>query len=110
MHAQRSAIALRQHLEIPTGLRRFHRPKSVLLSGYWKIVGVIARDLQEDSAVWAALICLTSGVQETRAKAQTGCHMLAISHGMAHRLKRCFMRAVHLHIRQQRHVVTRAEL
>src|SRR6202171_4158693 len=72
MHAQRTAAALGQHVEIATRLRRLDHAESSLLTGYRDILGVIGGDLQEYAAVRAPLVSLSGGMQETRAELGAG--------------------------------------
>src|SRR6185437_10670669 len=92
------------------GLRRFYDSEGVLLSGHRKIVRIIAGNLQEHAGVRAAFVSLSGGMKETRAKAQAGCHLLAVAHSMANHLQRFLMRGVHFDVSQQGHIVAWIEL
>src|SRR5215467_13534847 len=70
MHAQRAPPTLRKHREVSARLRRLDDSKCVFLFRNWKIIGVVAGDLQEDTAVRPSLIGLARGVQKARAKSQ----------------------------------------
>src|SRR5579864_9183755 len=110
MHTQRSPFAIGQHLKVSTGLRRLYGSECVLLPRNRQIDSIVAGNLQEHASVRAAFIGLSGGMQETRAKAQAGCNVLTIAHGMAHGLQCFFMRTVHLDESQQGHVIARIEL
>src|SRR5579863_8034156 len=59
MDAKRPAAAFGQHGEITASLRCFHDAEGVFLVRYFDIDGVIARDLEEDTRVGPAFVCLT---------------------------------------------------
>ena len=59
MGAERTALALHQDLEIPSCLSRLDYAERVFLVRHRQIEGVVARDLQEDARVRAALIGLS---------------------------------------------------
>ena len=68
--AQRPPAALREHLEVAARLRGLDRRRRCSAARALEVLRVVARDLQEDAAVRAALVRLTGGVQEARAEAQ----------------------------------------
>ena len=70
MDAQRAAAAFGENGEIAAGLRSFYDAERVFLVGHRQIDGVIARDLQKNAAVGAALVGLARGVKEAFAASQ----------------------------------------
>src|ERR1700674_1619374 len=86
VYAQCAAAAFRKNREVAAGLRGLHDPEGVLLPGHWKILGIVAGDLQEDAAIGTAFVGLSSGVQEARAKAENGGHFFPVAHGVPDRL------------------------
>src|SRR5579871_142278 len=87
MHSQRTPFAIGQYLKVSPSLSRLYGSECVLLSWHRQINSIVARDLQEHASVRTAFVGLSSGMQETRAKAQAGCNVLAITHSMAHGLQ-----------------------
>jgi hypothetical protein len=81
MNAQRSSIAFRQNVEVASGLRGFDDSESVLLFRDRQVLRVFASDLEEDAAVRAAFVGLSSGVQEAGAEAETGRDALTVADG-----------------------------
>ena len=92
MYAQRAASALGQYCEISAGLRRFDDAKSIFLSGDGKIRCVVACNLQEHAAVWAAFIGLPRGMQKARAKAEARRGAQPVADQPAHMLQRLAVR------------------
>ena len=82
MHAQRTAAALREHLEIAARLRRFDYAKSIFLAGHREIGGIIACDLQEHAAVRPALVRLAGRMEKAWPKSEASSHAFGITHGM----------------------------
>src|ERR1700722_1731069 len=72
MHPQSTAVAVSQHLEIATSLRRFHNAECVFLAGYGKVRGVVAGNLQKYSGVRSALVRLSGGMQKPGTKSEAG--------------------------------------
>ena len=105
MDPQRAASAFRQHLEISAGLRRFHDAEGVFLAGHGQVGGIVAGDLQKDSAVRSALVGLPGGVQEARTKSETGGHVLLVAQRVAHFLQKRFVLGIHLDVSQQGEVI-----
>src|SRR5260221_12520673 len=87
MHAQRTAAALGQHVEIATGLRGLDHAESSLLTGYREILRGIGGDLQKYAVVWTALISLTGGMQKTWTKFGTSGDMAGIPGLQPHALQ-----------------------
>src|SRR5260370_40814207 len=108
MHAQRTAAALGQHVEIATGLRGLDHAESSLLTGYREILRVIGGDLQKYAVVWTALISLTGGMQKTWTKFGTSGDMAVVAHLQPHVLQGVDMRAIALDIGEQRHIIASA--
>jgi len=58
--AERTApLALHQDLEIPSRLSRLDYAERIFLGRHRPIEGIVARDLQEDACVRAALVSLS---------------------------------------------------
>jgi hypothetical protein len=72
METKHPAPTFGQHLEIAPGFCRLDDSEGVFLVGNREILGVIARDLQENAAVRSALVGLPGRVQEPGAELQTG--------------------------------------
>src|SRR5580704_6158881 len=79
MDAQEAPVAFGQHFEVAARLRRLDDAKGVFLIRHLQIGGVIAGDLQEHAAIWAAFVGLPGRMQEPRPKAKTGGDVLAIA-------------------------------
>ena len=62
MHAQGAAAAFGEDVEVAASLGGFNHAERIFLAGDGEIGSVIAGDLQEDSAVWAAFVGLSSGM------------------------------------------------
>ena len=58
-YPDRDAVALREDLEIPSGLGRFDHTERVLLSRHGQIDGVVTGDLQKHAGVRPALVGLS---------------------------------------------------
>ena len=98
MDSQGPAITFGQHCEVASGLRRFHYPECVFLLWHRQVVLVVAGDLQEDSAVGAAFVGLSGGVQEARAEAQAGGNVLFVADTHAQRLQKRFVVGIHFDV------------
>ena len=105
MHSQRPPIPLAQYLEISTGLRGLYYSKRELLAGHRQVGCFVAGDLQEDSRIGTAFVCLSGGVQEARAKAEARGRLLAIAQRVAHCLQSFLISFVHLDVAKQRCVI-----
>ena len=66
-------------MEVAARLRRLHDAESVLASRHGNVLRVVARDLEEDSAVGPAFVGLPGGVQEARAEAEARRHAPGIA-------------------------------
>src|SRR5882672_157831 len=108
MNTQRSPPAFRKHVKISTRLRRFYGAKSIFLSGHGKIGGIIARDLQKDATVRAALVSLSGRVQEARSKAETCRDLLLVTHNVSEFLQHLFVFGVHCDVGERGEVIARA--
>ena len=75
------------------------------MSGHRQIRGIVARDLQEDAGIRAALVGLPGGVKEARPEAEARGHALFVANRVANRLKLRFVRVVHLDVAEQREVI-----
>src|SRR6185295_17098667 len=82
VHAQGAAVALGKHLEVAPRLRGFDNAEGIFLPRHRNVYLIVASDLQEDATVRPALVCLSCGVQEARAEAETGRNALAVADGM----------------------------
>jgi len=109
VHAQGAPAAFRQHREIAAGLRRLDHAEGVLLSRHGKVGGIIAGNLKEHAAVWAALLGLSRGVQEARAKAEAGGHFLGVAHQVANALQRALILRVHGDVAEHGKIVARPD-
>src|SRR5690242_9206500 len=96
MHAQGAPASLHEHGKIAARLRRFHHSESKFLSRDRKILGVVASDLQKDSRVRPAFVCLTGRMKEPWSKAEAGRDLLLVPHSMPDLLQAFFMLCVHL--------------
>src|SRR6266567_8773806 len=108
MHAQRTATAVGQDLEVSPGLRGFHHSESVFLAGDGYVVRVVTRDLQEHAAVGAAFVGLSSRMQKARAEAEARSNVFSIANGVANFLQLRFVRFIHLNIAEHGEVIARA--
>jgi len=95
VHAKRPSPALRKYRKIAARLRRFDHPKRIFLFRDWDIVGIVASDLQEDTAVGSAFIGLACRVQKPRPKSQHCRQLLGVSDRMADALESGFILGVH---------------
>src|SRR5258708_1852313 len=109
VHTQCAAAAFGKNREVAAGLCGFHDPEGVFLPGYRKILGIVASDLQKTAAMGTAFVGLSSGVQEARAKAETGGYFFLIPHGVPDRLQRLFIRGIHRDIAEDCEIVTRRQ-
>src|SRR5213595_1778771 len=91
MHPQGAPVSFGEHLEVATGLRRLDDAKGIFLAGHGQIHGVVAGNLQEDSAVGTAFVGLARGMQKARSKAEARGHLFAIADGMTYGLQLLFM-------------------
>src|SRR5581483_7880463 len=105
MYPQGTTAALNQHLEIATSLGRFNDAKRIFLLRYGKILRIIACNLQKDARVRSTFVCLTGGMQKAWAKAQAGCIVLAIPHGMTNVLQPRLVIGVHFDVGEQAEVI-----
>ena len=105
MNAQGSAAALGQDLEVPAGLRSFDHSERVLLPRNRQVGGIIAGDLQKHTAVWAALVGLSGGMQESWAEADAGRVVPLIAQQVTQLLQSRDMVRVHLDVGEQGEVV-----
>ena len=60
MDPEGSTIPVHQYLEVPSGLSSLDDAEGISLPRYRKVSGVLARDLEEDTAVGPALVGLSS--------------------------------------------------
>ncbi len=109
MDAQGAAIVLDEDQKIAACLRGFHEAETVFLIGYRYVIGVVTRDLQEDSGVRSAFVGLPRGMEETRAEAQTAGDSLHIATARADSQERGEVRIVHLDVSEQREIIARAD-
>src|SRR6185437_4452524 len=109
MDAKSAAIAFGKDGEITAGLRRFHDTKGVFPAGNGQIHSVVASDLQKHTAVWAAFVSLSRGMQKARAETETSGDALAIANDMADFLQRAFIRIIHLDVREHSEVIVDLE-
>ena len=105
MDPQCPAAALCEDLEVSARLSRFDDSECVRLPGNRQVGCIVTGDLQNDPAIGAAFVCLTSGVKKSRAEFQAGGHPFFVTKGMAQFLQQGFVFGVHLDIGQQREVV-----
>src|SRR6516225_11777601 len=98
MHSQRASSTFCQHLEIATGLSGFHNSEGVFLFRNRNVVGVVTGQLQEDSAIGAALVGLSGGVQKARAEAEASSHVFVVAHRVTDRRHWPPVRIVHLDV------------
>src|SRR5260221_11418877 len=108
MHAQRTAAALGQHVEIATGLRGLDHAESSLLTGYREILRVIGGDLQKYAVVWTALISLSGGIQKTWTKFGTSGDMAVVADLQRQAREGGDMPAMSLDISDDRAIIARA--
>ena len=72
MQPQGPSPAIYEDLKIAAGLGVLNHTESIFLSRDGEIVCVISRDLQEDTSVRPAFICLAGRMQEPRPEPETG--------------------------------------
>src|SRR5262249_2285448 len=109
MHAKRPPVALRQDLKVTPRLRGLDETERVFLPGDLQVPAIVTRHLKEDAGVGTAFVALTRGVEEARPDPQARRDAFAVAHAMTRTLKRRLVRGVHLHVREQREVVSLAE-
>ncbi len=107
--AKRAPAALGEHLEIAARLRRLDNAEGVFLARHRQILGVVAGDLQEHTAVRAALIGLPGRMQKARAKAEAGRAFKPVADRQAQPLHRLDMAGVALDIGEERHIIAGAD-
>ncbi len=105
MHTQGAAAAIGEDLEISAGLCRLHYAEGVFLAGNRYVVGVVAGDLEEYTAVGSAFVGLTGRVQKTRAEAEACRDVLGVADCMTNFLQLRFMGFVHLNVAQHGKVI-----
>src|SRR5713101_6011528 len=106
MDAERASTSVRQHLKVAARLGRLHHPETEFLSGYFKIRGIRAGDLQKDPSVWPSLVSLPGGMKEAGTEADASGHPGSVANQVANRLEYFLVRLIHLVICQQREVIT----
>ena len=109
METKHPAPTFGQHFEIAPGFCRLDDSEGVFLAGNREIIGVIARDLQEDAAVGPALVGLPGRVQKARAEPKAGRDALAVAHKPSDFLERLSMQGVALDVGKQREIVSFAQ-
>src|SRR5580693_2245830 len=105
VHAKRPSPALRKYRKIAARLRRFDHPKRIFLFRDWDIVGIVASDLQEDTAVGSAFIGLACRVQKPRPKSQHCRQLLGVSDRMADALESGFILGVHRDVAEHSEII-----
>src|SRR5439155_19348854 len=101
MHAQGPAVTLGEHFKIAPRLRRFHHAESVPLAGDLQIVGIVASDLQKNSAVRAALVSLSGRVEKARSETQARRHALRVPYFVPYILQSALVCSAHLDVCQE---------
>src|SRR5215813_7228889 len=86
VHPQGAPAPVSQYLKISSRLCRLDHPEGASLARYWQIVRVVAGDLQKDTGVRTALVCLSGRVQETWTETEAGRNPLRAANGMANLL------------------------
>src|SRR5215813_7012116 len=105
--AQSAAAAFGENVEVAASLRGFHDTKRIFLAGDCHVGGVVAGNLQEDAAVWAALVGLSRGVQKARAEAEARSDFLLVAYGVAKLLQHFFIFGVHRNVAEDGEVIAR---
>lgn len=105
MQAQCPPIAFGQHIEIAARLCRLDDAEARFVARNGQIVGVLGRDLQEDTAVRSAFIGLPGRVQEAWTEADAGGDMLFIADCHAHLLRRRDISVVVVEVSQDGRIV-----
>ncbi len=105
MNAQGAALAVGQNLEISPSLGRLYDSKRILLAWNLQILSVVACDLEKHSTVGSTFVGLSRGVEETRAKTQNRCDMLAVANSHAQFLQQGFVLGIHLDVAEDGKVV-----
>src|SRR5262249_52908618 len=71
-----------------------------------KVIGIVARDLQEDAAVRASLVGLPCGVQKARTKSQNGRNSFCVPDLVAYSFKSRLIRFIHGEIAQESEIIS----
>src|SRR5665213_115910 len=98
MDPERSPPALGQHIEIAARLRRFYHAETIFLPRHGQILRLVAGDLEEHTAIRAALIGLSGRMQEARSELEAGGDALAVANHHPQRLQHGNMRRLALDI------------
>ena len=106
---QGATAALREYFEIAARLRLLDYAKGVGLARHRQILGIVASDLQEDAAVWSALVGLPRRVLKTRPEADTRRCLGPIANDAAKALHGIDMGRAAIDIGEQRCVVPSAD-
>src|SRR6266568_4012386 len=105
MHPQGAPVSIGEHLEVAAGLRRLDDAKGIFMSGNRQINGVVAGNLQKNSAVGTAFIGLASGVQKAWSKTEARSHTLAVADQVTYGLQLLFVDVIHLDVGQYGKIV-----
>src|SRR5215813_992985 len=103
--AQSAPAAFGENVEVAASLRGFHDTKCIFLAWDCQVGSIIAGNLQEDAAVWAALVGLSCGVQKARAKAEASGDFLFVANDVAKFLEHFFVFGVHRNVAEDGEVV-----
>src|SRR5262249_39466248 len=109
MNAQDAAVAFGKHLEVAPRLCGFDNAEGVFLPRHRNVRLIIASNLQEDAAVRPALVCLSCGMQEARAEAETSRNALAVANGVTQLLQLRLVGFVHLDVAEHGKVIARLD-
>src|SRR5947209_1386928 len=110
MDTQCTTAAVEEDLKVAPGLRGFDDTKGIFLARHLNVIRVVACDLEKNSVVAAALVCLPRGVQETRAEPETCGDAISMQHIRADRFEEAFVLGRHFDICEQAEVVARADV
>src|SRR5882724_5564817 len=105
VHAQSAAPAFGENVEIAAGLGRLDDAERIFLAGHGEIGSVIAGNLQKDTAVRAAFVGLSRGMQEARSEAEACRDFLFVANNMAEFLKDFFVFGVHGNVAENGKVI-----
>src|SRR5215211_3998674 len=105
MNTQSAALEIEKDLKVSTCLRSLHDTERIFLAWNGKINFVIGSDLQEDSVVAAAFICLSCRMKKSRTKAETCRSQTFVQDLFANFPQLFFIFRVHPDIREQPEII-----
>src|SRR5579885_3596567 len=108
--ADDAALVVFERVEVAERLGRFQDAEGVRLAGDSHIVPILAGELDEDAVVCAAFVQLARGMQEARAVADGGGHLIEVAQADAQGFQRAFRLRVLLHVGHDGDIVAGLDL